>query len=116
VTTPTNAFEQMILERIEALEGRLGDAIDRQITEDAYTNMRMWKERAEKAERERDEFRAELVDLHKRNNENCAAKDAARADVERLREALRRYSTHDSDCKIGAGCTCGLQAALDGAS
>jgi len=62
----------------------------------------------ERLERERDEVASWA--------RRCADElREAKADVARLREALRRYGRHDADCRgylKGEHCYCGLSAAL----
>lgn len=64
------------------------------------------------AEREREGFNARFRELLDRHDEE---RDAARREE---RERLRDWTSHGDDCKFldmqGHGCTCGLDAALEG--
>lgn len=74
--------------RLDALEKRAGYNIDRQITEDAYTNMRMWKERAERAERDLSSARAE-ADSWRQNRDDAVA--IVERDLELARSANQAH-------------------------
>jgi hypothetical protein len=74
--------------------------------------------RAERAKRERDEANRRTRHWHEAFARTCAERDAARADADRMREAIgllrQCVLQHRPGCfALTEGCTCGLQAALD---